>query len=411
MISRRLFAHLLPLLLASAGASSAQSLCNSFHVPPGHIGNIEGCVFGGNNTTTISFNAPAILQWERGFRINPDQHLRFQFPDGLQGAAVLNRDLSGLQSNISGMVSSNGRVLLINPGGNIVMQSTGIIDADGGFLASTLDTKHDEALLRGEGGLFQGDGLTRFTNNGGTINSSRGDITIISGSINNRDQGAITAPLGGIFMGAGTQIRLSSFGERIQVLSGPENHVISNNGTIEAANAIELRVFNAKPGDPKVRNAFIENSGIIRTTSKDGRIFLTTSNGGQILNNPGATIESLQPISIQGQFTNEGALIEPDDGSNPGAPSGTRQFPRLTTGTLTQTPNSDFRLTRLSFSHLNGLESKTGKKTKGKKVVATKKASTDTIVRGATTSNPKKKPAPKKKVVIRRGTFFGKKTG
>ena len=86
----------LTLLLAATATlgAHAQSLCDDFHVPAAHVGNVQSCVFDGNNTTTITFNAPAILEWNRGFRINANQNLRFAFP-GIANGAVLNRDLSG----------------------------------------------------------------------------------------------------------------------------------------------------------------------------------------------------------------------------------------------------------------------------------------------------------------------------
>ena len=129
--------------------ASAQSLCDDFHVPAAHLGNVQGCIFDADsNTTTISFNAPAILRWDRGFRVNAGQTLRFDFAD-VAGGAVLNRDLSGQNSNVAGTLTSDGRVILINPAGDIAIQQGALIEADGGFLASTLDTQDDEALLGG----------------------------------------------------------------------------------------------------------------------------------------------------------------------------------------------------------------------------------------------------------------------
>ena len=161
------------------------------------------------------------------------------------------------------------------------------------------------------------------------------------------------------------------------------------------------------------RNPSILNNGIIRTTSQSGRVFLRAAPGdGQILNSATGDISGANVI-IDGVVINEGSILMLDDGSNPGAPTGTRQFPRLTSSALTQTANSDFRLSRLSFSHLNGLESKTGKRTKRttKKTSAAVAANTATT-RGTTEEAKKKKTstATGKKIVLRRGSFFGKQT-
>ncbi|MFT4548429.1 MAG: filamentous hemagglutinin family protein [Verrucomicrobiales bacterium] len=415
MPRRAPFPHLpffaVPLLTLGLGCNAqSQSLCDDFHVPAAHIGNFEGCVATGN-TTTITFNGSAVLEWDRGFNIRPDQDLRFTFAGGARGA-VLNRDISGGNSNIAGTVTSNGRALLINPSRSIFIQPGALIDADGGFLASTLDTADDDTLINGGGGEFNGGGFLTGINNDGTIRSTNGDIILISNAVINADTGRISAPSGSVHIGAGTRIRLAAAGEpRIAVLDGDGQHSITNNGAINAANVIDLSVFASSPILPGQRNPAIENNGIIRTTTRNGRVFLRALPGNsQILNSSTGTIETANLI-LEGDPINEGAIIEPDDGSNPSAPSGTRQFPRLTSSALAETANSDFRLSRLSFSHLNGLESKTKKKSKSapkkKAVIASNTATT----RGSGTADQNKKAtASGKKIVLRRGTFFGKKT-
>lgn len=413
MLPKQNHAAWLSLCLAAISpspSSSAQtpSLCDDFHVPAAHIGNVQGCLFDGNNTTTITFNAPAILLWERGFRIDAGQNLRFAFP-GIGAGAVLNRDLSGGNSNIAGTITSDGRVLLINPGGDIAIQGGALIDTDGGFLASTLDTADDEALLAGRDAEFQGNAFSAIDNRG-TVSSSGGDIVLISGSINNFASGQLLATSGSVHLGAGTRIRLAAAGEpRITVLEGEPFHSISNQGTISANSTIDLSAFTPGPVPDGQRNPSVSNHGVIRTTSPGGRVFLRALPGnGQVLNSAGGEINTML-IAIDGALINEGAIIGPDDGANPGAPTGTRQIPRLTTGALTQTANSDFRLSRLSFSHLNGLESKTTKSPKPTKKKAALLASN---TRG-TSDQAKKKTQPTatgKKIVLRRGTFFGKKT-
>ena len=400
--------------LVRVGDAQTASLCDDFHVPAAHIGNVESCVFDGVNTTTITFNAPAILHWDRGFRVNAGQNLRFEFP-GLTSGAVLNRDRSGKFSNIAGEVSSNGRVILINPNNDIVIQSTGLIDADGGFLASTLDTQDDEALLAGGGASFQGSGFGTIENRGGVIRSSGGDIVLIAGSIRNGLGGEILAPSGEVHAGAGSRMRLAPVGEsRITDIEGTERHDITNDGMIQAGHVINLSSMTASQIPVGENDATINNRGTIRTELPNGRVFLTASRGMRpILNSPGATINTTLFVA-DGMLTNEGAIILPDDGSNPGAPTGTRQFPRLANGGLTDAATSDFRLSRLSFSHLNGLESKTAKKPRSNRNKTATLAANTTATTTRGTGEGRKKKANSatsgKKIVLRRGSFFGKAT-
>ena len=411
--SRNLQAAALALVVAAVLAKPtpgcAQSLCDQFHVPPAHIGNVQGCVFGANNTTTITFNAPTILNWDRGFRVNPGQHLRFDFGN-MQNGAVLNRDLSGAFSNIAGTVSSNGRVMLINPSG-IAIQSTGIIEADRGFLGSTLDTQDDESLLAGGDAEFRGDRFSLLENRG-RIRSSDGDVLLFSGTVNNYASGEILAPTGSIYLAAGTHVRMAAAGEpRIMVLDGPTQHIITNLGTIEAAREIDLSAFTPNPVPVGQRNPSVINRGMIRTTAADGRVFLRAApGGGQILNAETGVIESTL-ITIEGGLINQGTLLDRDDGANPGAPTGTRQFPRLTTSALTQTPRSDFRISRLSFSHLNGLEAETRKKSKRSVRTKTTIAANTATTRGPADEEKRRtSPSSGKKIVLRRGAFFGKRS-
>ena len=392
----------LALALVGIATANAQSLCDDFHVPAAHIGHVESCVFDGSTMTTITFSAPTILEWRRGFRIGRNQHLRFAFP-GIDNGAVLNRDVSGGFSNIGGTVSSDGRVLLVNPGGHIAIQPGALIDADGGFLASTLDTADDDALLAGAGGLFQGNPDSRI-DNWGTIRSTGGDVILISGNVNNFASGRIAAPSGSVHAGAGRIVRLFDAGEpRIMVEDGNPIHFITNSGDIEAANAIG---FNAFVGDNTTADSAIQNLGRIRATSPGGRVFLRAP-GGTVRNSDSGVIDA-GVVAVIGGFTNEGIMLNRDDGANPGPPTATRQFTRLTSSNLSQIPNNDFRLLRASFSHVNGLESTVVRKAKPVARTSTRVSATTT--RG-TAGTAKKKTTPSgKKIVARRSAFFGKRS-
>lgn len=404
---RRRLRLLAALTLCGAAAPAAgQSLCDDFHVPGAHLGNVEGCTFDGV-TSTVSLNGAARLDWEGGFNIRPGQHLRFQFnnADGAS-AAVLNRDGSGRISTIAGELSSNGRVMLINPANAIAITQGANIEAAGGFLASTLEVADEDALLAGGTVEFSGGGGPQHrVTNGGTIRSAQGDITLIGSSVTNL--GSLTAPGGSVHLGAGTAIRYFGDGDsRIEVLDGDGANAITNTGRITARDSVELATTASAVDPGGTPRDSIDNAGVIRTTAPGGRVFLRSVDGGRIVNSADGTIdtddlvvESVMPIA------NDGEIVLPDDGSNPGAPSAARQFPRLDSGQLAAAPADDFRLSRLSFSHLNGLESKA--KANRPTVRASPRPAGTVAVRGG--ENAGRQPEPKR-VILRRGSFFGKKT-
>jgi filamentous hemagglutinin family protein len=390
-------------VLSSLSGAGGQSLCDDFSVPAAHLGNVESCVFDPAGTTTVNLNAPAILHWDRGFRIDPGQRLRFQFNNADIGSAVLNRDLGGGDSIIRGGLSSNGRVMLLNPGNLISIQNGAAIDADGGFLASTLEVSDEEALLRGDPVEFRGSGgAGSAIDNRGTIHSSGGDVILISGSVNNFRDGEVTAPSGSVRIAAGTRV---FFGDDIEVLDGDGSNIVSNLGSIRARNVVGIAAH-SRPNEDGTSPIVIDNSGSITTTAGiDGRVFLRAAGDGQVLNSDLGSIETGLVEVNANAFVSTGEVLELDDGSNPAAPSGSRQFPNLASGTLSSAPTDDFRLSRLSFSHLNGLESKSKKPT----VKTSARPSSKVAVRGASSTTRKPKPAPKK-ILLRRGSFFGKKT-
>jgi len=84
----------------------------------------------------------AIINWQ-DFSIGAGEHTQFVQPS--QMAAVLNRVVSGNPSVLAGMLSSNGKVLVVNQNGILVTPS-GVIDAAGGVVLSTLDIADGDFL-------------------------------------------------------------------------------------------------------------------------------------------------------------------------------------------------------------------------------------------------------------------------
>src|SRR5262245_23660072 len=126
---------LMALSVAACFGLSGQALA----FPTGGSGsanvNIPGAPSG--NTLTITSTGNAIINWQ-SFSIGVNEITRFLQSSG--SSAVLNRvvgiDGKIPQSVIDGVLSSNGRVFLLNPSG-ILIGSTGKVDV-AGFIASSL---------------------------------------------------------------------------------------------------------------------------------------------------------------------------------------------------------------------------------------------------------------------------------
>ncbi|WP_454867158.1 two-partner secretion domain-containing protein [Pseudomonas lini] len=129
-------------------------------------------------TTTIQQQTQrAVVNWQQ-FGVKPNEVVRFQQP-GLT-AAILNRVTGALPTHIEGLVQGNGRVFLVNPNG-IVIGTNGVVNVQGGFVAST-QSLSDAAFMQGGELTLSGDsdGKIQIL---GKISTPSGDVTIIAPKI------------------------------------------------------------------------------------------------------------------------------------------------------------------------------------------------------------------------------------
>jgi filamentous hemagglutinin family protein len=129
-------------------------------------------------TTTIQQQTQrAVVNWQQ-FGVKPNEIVRFEQP-GLT-AAILNRVTGALPTNIEGLVQGNGRVFLVNPNG-IVIGANGVVNVQGGFVASTQNLS-DAAFMQGGELTLSGDsdGKIQIL---GKISTPSGDVTIIAPKI------------------------------------------------------------------------------------------------------------------------------------------------------------------------------------------------------------------------------------
>ena len=240
------------------------------------------------------------------------EHTQFIQPG--QMAAVLNRVVSGNPSAIAGLLSANGKVIVVNQNG-IVVTPSGVIDAAGGVLLSTLDIS-DGDFLNGMDDSFVGTSAAGVTNYG-TIMSAGGDVVLLGNFVDN--QGIIGAPDGVVALGAGGNIVVHAQGEsKISVLApgvGADTGV-NNAGTITGA-AAELKAHG------NVYALAINNSGVIRANGSatiDGRVILTSRSAD---GKTGGNIENSGEIKVNNADGSGGfVMIDGGPGSNVGIVDG-----------------------------------------------------------------------------------------
>ena len=150
---------------------------NTAHANPtgGEFAAGAGAISTLGNLTTVQQNTQrAIVNWQ-SFGTNAGEAVKFVQPSA--NAAILNRVVGNLPSNLNGLLEGNGRVYLINPNG-IVLGQNGVINVNGGFVASTQNIS-DSAFMQGGALLFTGENTGNIQILG-KIQSAQGDIVIIA---------------------------------------------------------------------------------------------------------------------------------------------------------------------------------------------------------------------------------------
>src|SRR5258706_78335 len=186
--------------------SSGQGLANP---TGGTVGSGSATFASSGNTLTITNSANAIINWQ-SFSIGVNEITQFLQSSG--SAAVLNRVVgaNGVipQSVIDGVLSSNGRVFLINSSG-IVIGASARIDV-AGFVASSLNLS-DQDFLNGRLRFTETPGAGAVSN-AGVIDTSSGGaggrVFLVGPDVQN--SGIIRSPQGQIVLAAGKSVDLVS---------------------------------------------------------------------------------------------------------------------------------------------------------------------------------------------------------
>ncbi|PKB22917.1 YDG domain-containing protein [Janthinobacterium sp. 64] len=222
----------------------------------------------GNSTTIRQASQQATLNWN-SFNVGANETVNFVQPSA--GALAVNRIFDNNGTQILGRVNANGQVYLINPNG--VLFGRGAQVNVGGLVASTLDV--DNASLGGSKHAFTGKGSGSVINEGTLRAADGGYIALLGNKVGN--QGAISARLGTVALGAGSAATLSFDGARLlqmQIDQSTLNNLAENGGLIRADGGHVLMSAGARDS---LLASVVNNTGVIEARSveqHDGSIVL-----------------------------------------------------------------------------------------------------------------------------------------
>lgn len=196
----------------------------------------------GNQTNIQQDTANMVINWQ-SFNIQSGEQVNFNQPSA--SAIALNRDFSGVASEIFGDLNANGQVYLFNTAG-ILIGPTANINVSGLFLSdfNVTDTDFDNFTQGGSMTLTDGNSQTGgITIEGAVTTTTRSGITLISQFIDN--SGTLTANNGNINLAvAGGPIVVTDSGGQIGVQISdavtndisPNQVLLDNSGNISANN-------------------------------------------------------------------------------------------------------------------------------------------------------------------------------
>ncbi|WP_175948474.1 filamentous hemagglutinin N-terminal domain-containing protein [Burkholderia pyrrocinia] len=234
------------------------------------VAGVAGIARNGPLTTIQQQSQRAIVNWQ-SFGVNAGETVRFAQP--ATNAAILNRVTGALPSNINGLVQGNGKVFLVNPNG-IVVGANGVINVQGGFVASTQNLS-DTAFMQG-GALTLSGGTDGSIQILGKISAPDGDITIVAPKVAVGSGAALEAGRAVQLIAAST-VTLSN-GQFTVIPQAGDAGELTVDGVVSAANA-QLAAANNNLGA-----LAINTSGTVRATgtqtNPDGSVSIVAQGAG-----------------------------------------------------------------------------------------------------------------------------------
>jgi filamentous hemagglutinin family protein len=270
-------------------------LCGAMlHGPVALAGPTGGQVVAGNgsiqrpnaDTTLVQQQTRSMaIDWS-GFDVAGHEVVKFQQPSS--SAAVLNRVLNELPSQIHGRIEANGQVFIMNPNG--VVFGPGSRVEVGALFASSLDIDVQD-FMNGHYQFAAPEGATPgvVVNSGLIKAATGGSVALIGGAV--RNDGVIVADLGHVLMGAGREALVDFDGdglirfhvdEAVLAKVSDRDGAVVNSGEIQADGGQVLLSASVARG---IVDQAVNNQGVIRAASIDrssGSVRLTAVGAGAV---------------------------------------------------------------------------------------------------------------------------------
>jgi filamentous hemagglutinin family protein len=218
------------------------------------------------NTLTVTTTPGAAINWQ-SFSIKANETTHFQQTNS--ASSVLNRVINNNPSELLGNLSSNGKVVLINPFGITVGKGAAVDTA--GFTASTLnitDADWANGKLR-----FKGNALSGDVKVDGVIRSANGDVMLFAPNVTVGAEGIVKADNGNVIIGAGQKVEVTGRGLegiRFEIQSADNKAV--NLGRIEG-NAVGIFAGTLRhSGAITAQTATLEGGKVVLRAVKDVEI-------------------------------------------------------------------------------------------------------------------------------------------
>ena len=239
------------------------------------------------NTLTVTNTPGAAINWQ-SFSIKANETTHFQQANS--ASSVLNRVVNNNPSELLGNLTSNGKVVLINPFG-ITVGRGAVVDT-AGFTASTLnitDADWANGKLR-----FTGNALSGDVKVDGVIRSANGDVMLFAPNVSVGADGIVKAGNGNVIIGAGQKVEVTGRGLegiRFEIQSADNKAV--NLGRIEG-NAVGIFAGTLRhSGAITAQTATMEGGRVVLRAVKDVEI-----SAGAKVNADGAAGKAGGQISI-----------------------------------------------------------------------------------------------------------------
>jgi filamentous hemagglutinin family protein len=223
----------------------------------------------GNQTTYSTTNGAgtnhSVINWQ-SFSVPGGTITHFQQPNA--ASTSINRVIGNNPSEIFGTLSSNGRLVLVNPAG-IAVGKGAVVDT-AGFTASTLRMSDADALA-GRQAFGDGTGGGALSVNG-TVIARNGDVVLVAPDVRVGADAIVRAPNGTTLVAAGQKVALTGRGlEGIQLeMQAPTDQAV-NLGRLEGD---AVGIFASR----------LKHSGAIQATA-------VSTEGGKVVLKGGESLE------------------------------------------------------------------------------------------------------------------------